>query len=389
MTFSIADFAKTNRIVLIWVTFAALLYLMRDLFGLVFITFIMSFITHGIANRLYRYTKVRRKYLIAFIYVFFMVCIVLFITFGLPKIFSETKGFTEQLPKSLTAIETVLDEIAAENPVLSDAIDKIKPALTIDAITTKAFSMSKAVLEQAWKYVSWFFLSLLFSFLIMLDFPNLILKIRALRYSMIGSILEETSSSVFRFSQVVGENFRAQVYISLINTCLTITGLSFIGVGNTALLAIIVFLCGLIPVLGVIISSIPIFLVALGSPGIESAGPWVTVLACLGLIVIIHLIEAYILNPRIVSAVMHLNPVLTLMILYVAHSLMGVWGMLLGVPISVYFYRQITYSPLGRNGDAKNKLFNNGADEGGGGSPPAQEALVSSGTTSAEDGKGA
>jgi predicted PurR-regulated permease PerM len=358
MTFSFHEFAKTNRVALIWIAFAALLYLVRDLFGLVFLTFIMSFITHGIVNKLYRYTKIKRKYLIVFMYVFFVICIALFFYFGLPKILSETKGFTEQLPKSLAAIESVLDDVASENPFLADGVERIQGALTMNALTTRVFSMSKFLLEQAWKYLSWFFLALLFSFLITLDLPNLILKIRTLRYSMIGSIYEETSSSVFRFSQVVGEAFRAQVFISLINTFLTITGLSIIGLGNTALLAIIVFFCGLIPVLGVIISSVPIFLVALSVPaclpGCESASPWSTVLACLGLIVMIHLIEAYILNPRIVSAVMHLNPVLTLMILYVAHSLMGVWGMLLGVPISVYFYRQITATPYGRSGDAKN-----------------------------------
>jgi predicted PurR-regulated permease PerM len=67
------------------------------------------------------------------------------------------------------------------------------------------------------------------------------------------------------------------------------------------------------------------------------------VLKTLLLIVFIHSVEAYILNPRIVSSVMKINPVITLMILYIAHSLMGIWGMLLGVPISVYFFRQIKY----------------------------------------------
>jgi predicted PurR-regulated permease PerM len=85
-------------------------------------------------------------------------------------------------------------------------------------------------------------------------------------------------------------------------------------------------------------SSVPIALVAINVGGLNMA------LAAMVLIVIIHAVESYILNPRIVSAVMHINPVLTLMILYVAHSLMGLWGMLLGVPISVYFYRVVANS---------------------------------------------
>jgi predicted PurR-regulated permease PerM len=205
-------------------------------------------------------------------------------------------------------------------------------------------------LEQAWHYVTWFFISMLFSFLIMLDLPDLMKKFVSLKHSKLGDIYKETASSVVKFSQVVGENFRAQILISLINTSLTFMGLVFIGTGTTALLSFVVFLCGLIPVLGVIISSIPIMLVALNVGGLKM------VLAVLILIVIVHVVEAYILNPRIISAVMRINPVLTLMILYISHSLMGIWGMLLGVPIAVYCYRHLLQmSPNGLNGKSPNQ----------------------------------
>ena len=88
--------------------------------------------------------------------------------------------------------------------------------------------------------------------------------------------------------------------------------------------------------LGVFISSVPIVLMAINSGGIE-LGLWAVLM-----IIVIHLIEAYVLNPRIVSSVMHINPVMTLIILYIAHSVMGMWGMLLGVPIAVYIYRKIS-----------------------------------------------
>ena len=84
------------------------------------------------------------------------------------------------------------------------------------------------------------------------------------------------------------------------------------------------------------ISSVPIVLMAINSGGIE-LGLWAVLM-----IIVIHLIEAYVLNPRIVSSVMHINPVMTLIILYIAHSVMGMWGMLLGVPIAVYIYRKIS-----------------------------------------------
>ncbi|MBR3879994.1 MAG: AI-2E family transporter, partial [Mailhella sp.] len=121
-------------------------------------------------------------------------------------------------------------------------------------------------------------------------------------------------------------------------TVLTAICLNILDVKAIALLCTLVFMCGLIPVLGVFISSVPIVLMAINSGGIE-LGLWAVVM-----IIVIHLIEAYVLNPRIVSSVMHINPVMTLIILYIAHSVMGMWGMLLGVPIAVYIYRKISKS---------------------------------------------
>jgi predicted PurR-regulated permease PerM len=299
------------------------------------------------------------------LYLIFLLGIVSFFIYGLPKIYSEAKQFTAQLPMTLSNIESVLNKISEDNPTMAQPIERIKGALTFDKVINKAVSLAVKGLEQAWHYVTWFFLSILFSFLIMLDLPNLITKFMTLRHSRVGGIYKETAFSVIRFSQVVGENFRAQVMISLINTTLTLIGISIIGTGTTALLSFVVFICGLIPVLGVIISSIPVMLVALNVGGLQM------VMTVLILIIFVHLIEAYILNPRIVSAVMHINPVLTLIILYISHSIMGLWGMLLGVPIAVYFYRQVIQVPNGKNHVQPPKTPPPNGNEGNSGELPA------------------
>jgi predicted PurR-regulated permease PerM len=83
-------------------------------------------------------------------------------------------------------------------------------------------------------------------------------------------------------------------------------------------------------VLGVFISSVPIILIAFNNYGLSHA------LIALGMIVVVHLLEAYVFNPRIYAARFHLNPVIVLIILLVAHELFGVWGMLLGIPVTHY-----------------------------------------------------
>jgi predicted PurR-regulated permease PerM len=99
-----------------------------------------------------------------------------------------------------------------------------------------------------------------------------------------------------------------------------------------AFLSVIVFFFSFIPVIGVFISSIPICLIALQTSGVS------TMLLAVLLITVIHLIEGYILNPRIYGSYMRINPVIVLIILTVGGKLFGFWGLLLGVPVCTYLF---------------------------------------------------
>ena len=69
----------------------------------------------------------------------------------------------------------------------------------------------------------------------------------------------------------------------------------------------------------------------------------------LGLVVFIHLLEAYLLNPMIYGRHLKLNPVLTLIILFVGYHAFGLWGMLLGVPVARYFIHDVLGVPMRGN----------------------------------------
>lgn len=50
----------------------------------------------------------------------------------------------------------------------------------------------------------------------------------------------------------------------------------------------------------------------------------------------VHFVEAYGLNPAIYSAHLKLHPLLVLAVLVVAEHSLGVWGLLLAVPLTVF-----------------------------------------------------
>jgi predicted PurR-regulated permease PerM len=107
-----------------------------------------------------------------------------------------------------------------------------------------------------------------------------------------------------------------------------------------AMLSVVVFVCSFVPVLGVLISTTPIVLVALNAGGFSLA------LAAVGLVIVIHAIESYLLNPMIYGKHLKLNPVLTLIILYISYHAFGLWGMLLGVPVSRYIIHDVLGVPF-------------------------------------------
>ena len=336
MPFSISAFIRVNRVYFIWAAFMALLYLFRDMFGLVFITFIMCFIVFSITRGIRRKYRWSRRGVVVAIYVLFLLGVVTFLALIPPRILSETINFTEQLPNSIQTLKLWVDAKFGDNEIIAPLLSQIKNVLLPETAVVSAWNLVREVLEKGLHYFGWFFLAMLFSFLIMFDLPHLFKGVRHLRYTRLSEAYHETADSIVLFAKVVGENFRAQLMISAINTVLTAVCLHILGIKAVALLCTLVFICGLIPVLGMIISSVPIVLMAINGGGME-LGLWAVVM-----IIGIHMIETYVLNPRIVSSVMHINPVMTLIILYIAHSVIGMWGMLLGVPIAVYVYRKIS-----------------------------------------------
>ena len=99
------------------------------------------------------------------------------------------------------------------------------------------------------------------------------------------------------------------------------------------------FICSFIPVLGIFLSSVPICILGL------QTGGFALVLKLILFVIGIHLIEAYVLNPKIVGAVMHIHFLAVLIILLVAGKLFGFWGLLLGIPTFQYVFNEIIMNP--------------------------------------------
>jgi predicted PurR-regulated permease PerM len=178
-------------------------------------------------------------------------------------------------------------------------------------------------------------LALLLSFLICIDIPRLKRGLNQLEQSRIKEIYKEVVPGISNFGKLIGRTFEAQGLIAIVNSLLTLVAIELLGIQNALFLCSVVFLCSFIPVLGVVFSSIPIAIMAL----IQEDGGLLLALSSIGAILLVHFIETSLLNPKILGDMLHLHPVLVLTILAISEHFFGIWGLLLGVPVSVYIIR--------------------------------------------------
>lgn len=121
---------------------------------------------------------------------------------------------------------------------------------------------------------------------------------------------------------------RGQLTICFVNGLLTLVGLLLLDVKFAFLLGTLAAVFSLVPIFGSIISTIPIVIVALATDGIGTA-----VLA-LAWIIIIHALEANLLNPKIMGDSARIHPVVVVIALITGEHFYGIPGALFAVPVT-------------------------------------------------------
>jgi len=352
-------FQFSNRL-LVWGILCGVVFFLKSFFLLMFMTFVFAYIQTRSVTRLKTFIKNRsaRVLLVAFLFLGIMAGIGLFIV---PEVKNQTEMFVKQFGTYVARVDQEIITLSERYPVLKEAIPQLKLSPPADSAeeteTISSFSPTTSIAQEIIgmgdeaegskitqlfdkaqnigkglvAIASAFLLALLFSFLIVFDLPGLTEQVRSLERTRLKFIYEEVADGIYNFSRVLGQAFEAQFFIALLNTLLTAIGIFIIGLGNhVAFLCMIVFLCSFVPVVGVFISSAPICLIALQLMGLK------TMFFAIILIIVIHLIEGYILNPRIYGSRMRINPVIVLFILTIAGKLFHIWGLVLGVPVFSY-----------------------------------------------------
>ena len=152
----------------------------------------------------------------------------------------------------------------------------------------------------------------------------------ALRHNMYSLCCEEISQRFAMFYRSFDMVMKAQLTISAIDTVLTGIFMACMGLPHLVVAVGVTFLCGLIPVVGNLMSNT--LVVALGFMVAPDKGLWALVF-----LVLIHQLE-YLLNSKIIGKKIHTSVWLTLLALLLGERLMGITGMVLA-PVVLHYIR--------------------------------------------------
>ncbi len=349
----------------IWAGLFALLILLSDFFPLILMTFILSYIAASVVAKIEDRFSARWIPIVLF-FVVVVAAVVGFVWITVPQVTREirvvqgevnkhkhwNKFLDEKIEESL-GTKTYEDFTnmfgvtihPSEAPTGDETVAApVSLSLSAGILThfskeqkTEAMGKLGAIGAGIWKGMVYVFLTIIFSLMLVWGLPNFEAGCRRLETSRFAEIYLEVAPSLAQFGRLLGRAFEAQTIIAACNTTITFCGMQLIGIPGAFLLSVVVFICSFIPVAGVFLSTTPIAAAALVMQG----GGVGKLLGVVLMVTIAHVIEAYILNPRIYGHHMKMNPLAVLAILVIAEHTVGLWGLVVAIPLSTYIWRYV------------------------------------------------
>lgn len=294
------------------------LYLLRHVMNLILLTFIFTYLFHAAHMFLNKTTRIPPRASLFLIYGGFISVIVAIGFRYLPTIVKQMGEILAQISDF-----KIRDYEGMLHPKLFE--------LLVDFNVGQYVSKVGSHLVSNIAGISGFALQIMIAFL--LSFFFLLEKEKILQF--LRRFERSNAKNLYTYYKEIGRNFldtfgkviQVQLMIASANATLSFFGLWLLGFPQLLGLTIMIFFLGLIPVAGVILSLIPLSIVAFSMGGVMKI---IHVFIMIG---VVHAMENYFLNPKLYSLKMKIPIFFTFAILIISEHLMGVWGLLLGIPL--------------------------------------------------------
>lgn len=301
---------------------AVLLYLFRRLMTIILLTYIFSYLVFKIVFLIHKKTKLSMKLTSVLTYGIIMTFLYLVITNYVPIIIEQSiqlinsvTSFYQKSDSSNELVESLLNFIQT-----SDYLQKLQNGVVV--VINYLYNFGELALTVV--------ISFLLSFFFMVDNKRTVVFSKLFFQGSGAWFFEDVYYLGAKFTRAFGNVIETQLVIALVNTLITVLALAAMGFPQLMSLALMIFFLSLIPVAGVIISCIPLTFIAYSVGGLND------VLYILLIIIFVHALESYVLNPRLMANKTEIPMFYTFIILYLSEHLFGVWGLIIGIPLFTF-----------------------------------------------------
>lgn len=310
-----------------------------------FLPFVIGWLIAMIANPLVRFLekrlKIVRKHSSVLIVVAVLALILALLYFLITKLAAEAAGFAEDIPMYYNVASVEFREflIRAERLLqflpqnaqdsINQFIDHMGEYLNllVQKIASPTVTVAGNVVKSIPAALVYTIVTIFSSYLFIVDRDKLLELFR--RY------MPEGGARYFQYvkkdvRRLIGGYFLAQFKIMFVIAAVLALGFLVLGVNYALLLAVIIAVLDFLPVLGTGTILIPWAVIRLVS-GQYAFG------AGLLIIYVLTLVLRQIIQPKIVGDTMGLDPLMTLLFLYLGFKFSGIAGMILAVPVGMLF----------------------------------------------------
>jgi sporulation integral membrane protein YtvI len=310
-----------------------------------FLPFVIGWVIAVIANPLVRFLekrlKIVRKHSSVLIVVAVLAVIITVLYFLVSKLISETAGFARDIPKYYEAawieFQKLLLEVEGLLQFLPQNIqDSVNQFFThmgeyLNVMVQKIASPTVMVAGNMVKSIPaalvYTIVTIFSSYLFIVDRDRIMEVLR--RY------IPDGGTKYYQYlkkdaRRLVGGYFLAQFKIMFVIASVLAVGFLVLGVNYALLLAVIIAILDFLPILGTGTILIPWALIRL------VAGEYAFGVGLL-VIYVLTLVLRQVIQPKIVGDTMGLDPLMTLLFLYLGFKISGIAGMILAVPVGMLF----------------------------------------------------
>ncbi|WP_439442598.1 AI-2E family transporter [Listeria aquatica] len=322
---SLIQFFKNRSVrrVAVFVLVAFVLYLLRSMMDIILLTFIFSFLITRLEGFILRRISIYRQIIVLILYVVIALALVFVVVKYVPLLTEQIKQLVNFINQFFTTDDSN-NEFINYLVSLANQVDMMKYIEQGVQIIVAYLTNIGAVLFNV-------FVALMLSLFFSLGKDQLIRFTNQFATSKIAFIYEEVKYFGQKFVATFGKVIEAQFLIAIVNCALTTIALWILDFPQLLTLSIMVFLLGLIPVAGVIISMIPLTIIAYTIGGVQY------LFYIILIVVVIHALESYVLNPKLMSAKTDLPVFYTFIILIFGEHFFGIWGLIVGIPVVMFF----------------------------------------------------